>query len=60
MVEKEVRKKQLDPAREVRLKPSAYQPSKAELEEDVSIDATPDELAVAILQPVRIVHDPDS
>ena len=44
----------------VRVKPHRYQPSKAELEEDISIDATPDELAHAILQPVRIVHDPDS
>ena len=53
-------KKKLTEPREVRLKPSAYQPSKAELEEDISIDATPDELAHAILQPARIVHDPDT
>ena len=32
----------------VRLKPSSYQPSKAELEEDVAIEATPQELLRAV------------
>ena len=32
---------------------SSYQPSKAELEADVSIDATPDEVARAITRTVR-------
>ena len=33
---------------------TSYQPTKAELEEDVSIDATPEEVARAIMQPVKI------
>ncbi len=41
----------------VRIKPGSYYPIKEELEEDVSIDATPEELAVAVLRPVRIVRD---
>ena len=41
----------------VRLKPASYQPSKAELEEDVRIDATPDDLARAIGAQIRVVHD---
>ena len=45
---------------EVRVKPHVYQPRKAELEEPVKIDATPDELARAVLQPVRIVVDDDA
>ena len=44
----------------VRVKPHAYQPSKAELEEDVKIDATPEKLAEAVLRPVKIVEDPDA
>ena len=43
-----------------RLKPSSYQPTKAELEEPLKIDATPEELALAVLQPVRVVRDPDA
>lgn len=38
----------------VRLRPSTYQPTKAELEEDVRIDATPEELARAVGTQVRI------
>ena len=40
----------------VKLAHSSYQPSKAELEEDVSIDATPEEIARAVLRPVKIVY----
>ena len=43
---------------EVQVKPRRYQPSKAELEEPVRIEATPDELAAAVLQPVRVIEDP--
>ena len=39
---------------EVRVRPATYQPSKAELEEDVSIDTTPGELARVALQPMTI------
>ena len=44
----------------IRVKPRSYQPTKAELEEAVTIDATPEELALAILRPVRMIEDPDS
>ncbi len=41
----------------VRVRPSAYQPNKAELEEDVRLDATPEELARAVLRPVQVIED---
>lgn len=41
----------------IHLKPSSYQPSKAELEEDMSIDTTPEELCRVALQPVNIRHE---
>lgn len=41
--------------RTVRLKPSSYQPTKAELEEEFRIDASPEEAALAVVQPARIV-----
>ena len=39
---------------EVRLKPSDYQPSRAELEEDVRVEATFEEAVDALCQPVTI------
>ena len=44
------------PKPEVRIKPREYQPNKAELEEDVRIDATPDELTRAVLTRVKVVQ----
>ena len=44
----------------VRLKRSGYQPSKAEMEEDVSIDATPEAVARAVLTPVRIEYEDEN
>ena len=44
----------------IRVKPHAYQPSKAELEEPIHIDATPQQLAKAAVTPIRIVEDPDA
>ena len=44
----------------VRVKPHKYQPKKAELEEDVNIEATPDELARAALAPVKVLQDDDA
>lgn len=52
--------KRLEQPRTVRVKPSSYQPSKAELEEPVKIDATPEQLARAILRPVRLVKDSEA
>ena len=43
----------------VRLKPNSYQPRKAEMDELVKIDATPEQLARAVLRPVKIVEDSD-
>lgn len=45
---------------EVHVKSHSYQPSKAELEENVRIRATPDELAIAVLKPGKIVEDTDA
>ena len=33
-----------------------YQPSKAELEEEIKIDATPEEVARRLVQPVKVVE----
>ena len=41
----------------IRIKSSRYQPSKAELEEEIHIDATPEELAKAVLKQVKIVRE---
>ena len=43
------------PKPEVRIKPRSDQPNKAELEEDARIDATPDELARAVLTQVKVI-----
>ena len=45
---------------EVRVKPRRYQPGTAELNEPVKIDATPDDLAKAVLRPVKIVEERDA
>ena len=39
---------------EVTMKPHTYQPSKAELEAGIHVDATPDELRAALVRPVTI------
>ena len=46
--------------REVRVKPHTYQPGKAELEQDVSIKAKPEDVIRATFQQVRIVEDQDA
>ena len=45
---------------EVRVKPHTYQPSKAELEEPVEVDATPDALARAVLRPAKVTLADDA
>ena len=40
--------------RTVKVMDSSYQPSKAELEADVSIDATPEEVGRALMQTVDV------
>ena len=46
-------KPQVEPA-EVTVKPHTYQPSKAELEADIRVDATPEELRSALTRSVNI------
>lgn len=41
----------------VRVRPSSYQPSKAELEEDMSVKATPRQLAAAALATVDVKEE---
>ena len=38
----------------IKVKPHTYQPSKAELEADLHIDATPEELRQALVRPVAM------
>ena len=38
----------------VEVKPHTYQPSKAELEADMSIDATPEDVARAVMKQVMV------
>ena len=45
------------PKHETRVKPFSYQPSKAELEEDMSVNATPEEVARA-MAPRRLAQEP--
>ena len=41
----------------VRVKRHTYQPSKAELEQDISVAATPEELGRAAVTPVRVIEE---
>ncbi len=40
----------------VEIPPQDHQPSKAELEEEIKIDATPEEVARQLVQPVVVVE----
>ena len=42
--------------REVNLVHPSYQPSKAELEEDLRVNATFEDLTAAVIRPVRICY----
>ncbi len=44
----------------VRIRPGSYYPTRQEIEEDVRIDATPEELADAVLRQVKVIKDPDA
>lgn len=54
MAAKQVQRKTLVKPHVVWLKPVSYQPNKTELEEDMRVDATPEELANAVLRPVVV------
>ena len=45
---------------EIHLRSNTYQPRKKEMLEDVSINATPEELAEAVLWPVKILREDQS
>ena len=38
------------------VRPTIYQPKKAEKEEDMSVDASPEEILQAVMRPVNIQH----
>ena len=38
----------------VKVKPASYKPTKAELEEDMSVDATPEEVAEALTRAITV------
>ena len=44
----------------VRIKPNGYQPSRAELEKPMGIDASPEDVIRAAFRQVRVIRDPDA
>ena len=57
---REIDNAQAAPRPVVRVKPYDYQPSKAELEKLVRINASPNELCRSAMTSVRIIEDPDA
>ena len=56
--EEKPRRQELEPRPVVRVRPNGYQPSKAEMEEEFTIDASPEELIRAAFRPARVIEDP--
>lgn len=50
------RRKTSGKRRTVEILPETYKPTKAELEEDLGIDASPQKIARALMQPVKVVE----
>ena len=50
----------IDEAPVVQVKPHSHQPSKAEMEEDVSVDASPEALRAAVMRTVRLEETEDA
>ena len=48
------------PKKTITIQPTDYQPSKAELDKKVRIKTTPDNLAKAMVQDVKIKHSTDA
>ena len=44
----------------VRVRPFSYQPNKRELENDVSVDASPEDVRAALMRSVKVVDDPET
>ena len=57
MPKRPLREPSVDNPPTLKLKSSRYQPSKVELEEEIRIDATPEELAKAVLRIVNIERE---
>ena len=51
------RRKKIDRT-QVEVLPTAYQPSKAEMDADISLPCTPTQLARAVMRDVDITHPP--
>ena len=51
-----MKKTQKRKRRTIEIVRSTYQPTKAELEADIRIDATPEEIARSLCQPVKISY----
>lgn len=49
-------RKNHDPRPVVEVPAKGYQPSKAELNEPIKVETTPEELARRLVQPVRVIH----
>lgn len=52
-----MKKQALPKPRTIKLRPPTYQPKKAEMEESHRIDATPQEVAQAVLRPTKLVFE---
>lgn len=57
---KETREPREIERREVRVKPQTYQPTKAELDEEFHIDASPEDVIRAAFHPARVIEDPEA
>ena len=44
----------------ITIRPPSYQPKKAELKEDVSVDATPEDVRAALMRSVAIEESDDA
>ena len=51
---KEIPRIDASPEQAARVRPYTYQPSKAEIEEDVSVNATPEEVRAALMRHVVV------
>ena len=49
-----------DAKRTVRVRPFRYQPSKAELEADVTVDASPEDIRDALMRSARVEETEDA
>ncbi|MDE0239400.1 MAG: hypothetical protein OXQ84_04265 [bacterium] len=60
MTKKDTREPRKIKPRTVRVRPQSFQPRKADMMEDVSIKATPEDVIRAAFHPARVIEDPDA